>query len=542
MERQEEREVIGGRYAVDQQIGAGGAGSVFLAYDTALGRWVAVKRMPAGDDAVLREAMVLAGFQHANIVTVHDVVADGGEVFIVMEFVQGRTLEDLEAPLDEATFRNIAAQCLEGLGAAHAQGVLHRDIKPGNIMLSQSPAGVLLVKILDFGQSRDLASPSRQTLDQNGAMMGSIFMMSPEQLRHEELDCRTDFYSLGCVFFQTLTLQQPFTGETVPQVVAAHLEHRHEPLGALRPDLPADLVKWVERLFSFEKDARPSTAEEALQGLKATVATEKIRVLSKGPSGPVLKPRRLVELPENPYLAGMSKTASIPVPVAAVAAAPIRLASPVPTEPVTPAIPVAVPVVPVADMAVPVVALPIDPEPVAMAVPVVVAAAAGEAPVRVTAAVPAGPALPAHSRAPAVAAGSVFPEFPGESNSAPSKGWGLTHRVRIAILAGAAVLLLIGGGIAGYLAWDGGKTRHQTPPTNEELAGSLAFPTTVLSISRSSITFLDADEKTKMTLPIDGRTYFKGFQSVDQIQPQSRIGIRLDARKTRVLILNLSMN
>jgi hypothetical protein len=109
-------------------------------------------------------------------------------------------------------------------------------------------------------------------------------------------------------------------------------------------------------------------------------------------------------------------------------------------------------------------------------------------------------------------------------------------------LAGAAVLLLIGGGIAGYLAWDGGKTRHQTPPTNEELAGSMAFPTTVLSISRSSITFLDADEKTQTTLPIDRRTLFKGFQSVDQIKPQSRMGIRISSDKKRVLILNPSMN
>jgi len=274
MSTEPEREFVGkGRYALDKVLGKGGAGEVVLAYDASLSRWVAIKRIPATDAGIAREAGVLANFQHPNIVMVHDVFEEGGQILIVMEFVQGQTLEELAEAMSEETFRNFAEQCLEGLGAAHAKNIVHRDIKPGNIMLAQLSGGSCQAKLLDFGQSRVMEAPSLQTMDQSGAVVGSVYMMSPEQLNHEELDSRTDFYSLGCVFYQALTLLRPFTGKNMSQILSAHLNHKFQPLASIRPDLPQALTAWVERMFSLDRNDRPASAQEALRTLRATPST-----------------------------------------------------------------------------------------------------------------------------------------------------------------------------------------------------------------------------------------------------------------------------
>ena len=265
------REFVGnGRYAVDRLLGEGGVGTVNLAYDTMLSRWVAIKRMPAGDNSALREASIIANLHHPNIVMIHDIIEQGVEVFFVMELVLGPTLEDLVEAMSEGTFRDFATQCLQGLAAAHEKNVVHRDVKAGNIMLAPLAEGGYRVKILDFGQSRVSEEPSLQTIDHNGAVVGSIYAMSPEQLGNEPLDLRTDLYSLGCVFYQALTLQRPFTGRSVPEVCAAHFQHRYKPLGTLRPDLPVLLTMWVEKLFSFDRSHRPASAVEALEMFKET--------------------------------------------------------------------------------------------------------------------------------------------------------------------------------------------------------------------------------------------------------------------------------
>lgn len=266
-----DREFVGdGRYALDRLLGTGGTGSVTLAYDTMLSRWVAIKRIPRVDDRVMREAQIIASISHPNIVMIHDIFEQGSEIFLVMELVLGPTLEELAEPMDEATFRDLAAQCLRGLGAAHEKSVVHRDLKPGNIMLAPLETGGYRAKILDFGQSRTLEEPSLQTIEIGGSVVGSIYMMSPEQLSHEPLDWRTDFYSLGCVFYQALTRQRPFNGASVIEVWTAHLQHRFVPLKTLRPDLPEALTAWVERLFARDRDARPASAAQALAALKGT--------------------------------------------------------------------------------------------------------------------------------------------------------------------------------------------------------------------------------------------------------------------------------
>ena len=299
------REFAGnGRYALDRLLGEGGAGAVNLAYDTMLSRWVAIKRMPAENNAARREASIIASLQHPNIVMIYDIFEQGAEVFFVMELVMGPTLEELAEAMSEETFRDFATQCLQGLAAAHEKNVVHRDVKPGNIMLAPLAEGGYRVKLLDFGQSRSMEEPSLQTIDHKGAVVGSIYMMSPEQLGREPLDFRTDLYSLGCVFYQALTLQRPFTGGSVPEVCSAHFQHRYAPLRTLRPDLPMLLTMWVEKLFSFDRRDRPASAVEALEMFKETTGGSVVHAAPPSDKmmavSPVLKHTQAFVLPVVP--------------------------------------------------------------------------------------------------------------------------------------------------------------------------------------------------------------------------------------------------
>ena len=332
------REFVGnGRYAIDRLLGSGGSGTVNLAYDTKLERWVAIKRMPAGDNSALREASIIANLHHPNIVMIYDIFEQGVEVFFVMELVLGPTLEDLVEAMSEGTFRDFATQCLQGLAAAHEKNVVHRDVKAGNIMLASLAEGGYRVKILDFGQSRVSEEPSLQTIDHNGAVVGSIYAMSPEQLGNEPLDSRTDLYSLGCVFYQALTLERPFKGGSVTEVYASHFRHRFNPLGSLRPDLPVALTMWVEQLFSLERSDRPSSSLEALAMLHQSAGAAVIRAASPlEKTMPVLKHTQAVILPAVPLALNLhevpkAKTPPLPITQVISKLAPQVLAAP-PTE------------------------------------------------------------------------------------------------------------------------------------------------------------------------------------------------------------------
>jgi tRNA A-37 threonylcarbamoyl transferase component Bud32 len=269
-----EASVIGGRYVIDRKLGSGGEGSVYLAYDQLLNRHVAIKSVHTGADALsdtagsFNEAKRLASLQHPNIVTIFDFMPSHENVFVVMEFINGTSLEKLEAPMDAGVFGQFARQCLDALGAAHSLGMVHRDIKSANIMVTWTEAGDLRVKLLDFGLAKVMTAPSEQTLDHSGALTGSIYFLSPEQLHCQPIDHRTDLYSLGCVFYRALTLRNPFDGAGVPAVISSHLQHDFIPLAEYRPDLPSELTAWVERLFSFSPDDRPASAAAALADLE----------------------------------------------------------------------------------------------------------------------------------------------------------------------------------------------------------------------------------------------------------------------------------
>jgi hypothetical protein len=268
------------RYRLGEMIGRGGLGEVYRGEDTQLCRPVALKRLQGvagkvgeGGASILQEARHLAALQHPNIVTVYDVVENRGDVVVVMELLEGRTLQDVaeEAPLTVEDFVPVMEQALQGLMAAHAKGMLHRDIKPGNLMLSRLPGGEMQLKILDFGLAKMAPEPSEQTRDQNGALMGSIYMMAPEQFEGRPLDGRSDLYSLGCAGYFALTAASPFSGDTVAEVITAHLQGRCTPIKELRPDLPAALCAWVHSLMSVRPEDRPESAAEALAQLRRAV-------------------------------------------------------------------------------------------------------------------------------------------------------------------------------------------------------------------------------------------------------------------------------
>jgi serine/threonine protein kinase len=270
------------RYEMLAPIGEGGLGTVFRARDTQTGREVALKRILAGKsggcgtavDALIREARQQSLVQHPNIVAVYDFGVDAAGGFIVMELAQGENLEEviMRGALTAADFDALVRQTLDGTRAVHAQGLLHLDLKPGNLMLLRLPEGGLQVKILDFGLAKAVPPKGGLQVPPGGGLLGSVYFMAPEQFEGSAVDVRTDLYALGCLFYYALTQQHPFGGETKPQVMVAHLHHRTQPLGALRPDLPAPTVQWVEWLINRLPANRPGSAAEALRAYEKVAA------------------------------------------------------------------------------------------------------------------------------------------------------------------------------------------------------------------------------------------------------------------------------
>ncbi len=268
------------RYVIDRSalLGEGGISKVYRATDLELHRTVAVKRLkpfvdlshatPAG---IFHEALTLASLQHPNIVQVFDCGTDEEGAFIVLEYVRGRTLDQLVSSghrLAEASLVDVARQCLQGLIAAHALGILHRDIKPGNIMVVEMAGGWLHVKILDFGLAKLAHTPTPQTVDPNGRISGSVYTMAPEQFSGLDIDQRTDLYALGCVLYYTASGEYPFEGETIAEIIHSHLAGKPRPLRELRPDLSPKFTGWVMQLLERVADRRPGSSVEARQLLE----------------------------------------------------------------------------------------------------------------------------------------------------------------------------------------------------------------------------------------------------------------------------------
>ncbi|MBT8045031.1 MAG: serine/threonine protein kinase, partial [Verrucomicrobiae bacterium] len=250
------------RYEIRGKIGQGGVGAVYQAFDTQLNREVAIKRVLAeggyedqeeATKHLLKEATALSSVQHPHIVTVYDAGIDADGPYVVMELIDGRTLDEMveRGTLTWNDLREVALQSQEALIAAQDLDLVHRDLKPSNVMVCWLPSGKFQVKIVDFGLAKFSATPSLQTIDHGDAVFGSIFFMAPEQFERTPLDKRTDMYALGCLYYYALTGEYPFTGETAAEVMASHLQHHVKPLSELRPDIPqwgADWIMWhIER-------------------------------------------------------------------------------------------------------------------------------------------------------------------------------------------------------------------------------------------------------------------------------------------------------
>lgn len=266
------------RYTIQGKIGQGGLGAVYKAFDTKLKREVALKRVLTPEEGskeevaqaaekLTQEATALSSLMHPNIVTVFDVGADDSGGFVVMELLDGETLDETVSRglLTLPDFSEVVNQTLEALIAAQSVNLIHRDLKPTNIMVIWRPSGKFQVKVLDFGLAKVSEQPSIQTIDHGDAILGSIYFMAPEQFERRKLDFRTDMYAMGCIYYYSLTGKYPFDGESAPQVMAAHLQHKVKPLKEMRPDLPDEVCQWVMWLINRDITRRPGNAREALE-------------------------------------------------------------------------------------------------------------------------------------------------------------------------------------------------------------------------------------------------------------------------------------
>ena len=273
---------MAGRYKILDHIGAGGVGAVYKAYDTQLDRYVAIKRLLSREEAdradsttstLKKEAASLATLQHPNIVSIYDLASDDEGLFIVMELLESDDLADWlkRSTLELGDFKEFASQTLEGILTAHQMNILHRDLKPENIKVARLPGGRFQAKIVDFGLARMSYASRKQSEDQSGNVMGSIYYMAPEQFVRRPLDGRTDLYSLGCVFYQTLAGRRPFDGATVTDVMEAHLQHRVQNLAEVCPGVPVPICEWVMWMMNQDPVHRPANAQAALDHLRALI-------------------------------------------------------------------------------------------------------------------------------------------------------------------------------------------------------------------------------------------------------------------------------
>jgi hypothetical protein len=264
------------RYEIRSKIGQGGVGAVYRAFDRHLNREVAIKRVLAGGgyenqeeatEAMLKEATALCSVQHPHIVTVFDAGVDKDGPYVVMELLSGRTIDEMieRGILTMQDFREVAVQSQEALIAAQDLELVHRDIKPTNLMVTWLASGRFQVKLVDFGLAKFSPTPSLQTIDHGDAVFGSIHFMAPEQFERTPLDKRTDMYSLGCVYYYCLAGRYPFDGENAAQVMNAHLQNTVTHISELRPDLPAWMSDWVMWHISRPMNDRPSDARESLK-------------------------------------------------------------------------------------------------------------------------------------------------------------------------------------------------------------------------------------------------------------------------------------
>ena len=257
-----------GSYQILSLLGTGGMGVVYKARDTRLKRSVAIKVLPADQVSdperkrrFIQEARAASALNHPNIITIHDIGSEGGIDFIVMEYVAGKTLDQLiprkGLRLNETL--KLAIQMADALAKAHSAGIIHRDLKPTNVMVTDDG----LVKVLDFGlakltevESDEGATRTTQLQTEEGTIVGTVSYMSPEQAEGKKVDARSDIFSFGAVLYEMVTGQKAFQGDSKMSTLTAVLKQEPKPISQLVPAIPRDLEKIINRCLRKDPGRR----------------------------------------------------------------------------------------------------------------------------------------------------------------------------------------------------------------------------------------------------------------------------------------------
>ena len=276
-----EPQLLGGRYSLGETIGIGGMAEVFRGTDVRLGRDVAIKvlradlaRDPSFQGRFRREAQSAASLNAPCIVSVYDTGEDHGVPYIVMEYVEGRTLRDVlqtEGRLLPQRALEVVADICTALDVAHAAGIVHRDIKPANVMLT--PRGE--VKVMDFGIARAIADTS-STMTQTAAVVGTAAYLSPEQARGEHVDARSDIYSTGCLLYELVTGTPPFTGDSPVAVAYQHVREDPTPPSAYDDSMPPQVDAVVLKAMAKNPVNRYQSADEMREDLLRAAAGQEV--------------------------------------------------------------------------------------------------------------------------------------------------------------------------------------------------------------------------------------------------------------------------
>lgn len=288
--------VFGGRYELNRRVARGGMADVFLARDQLLGRPVAIKVLfpeyasdPTFVERFRREAQNAASLNHPNIVAIYDWGEESGTYYIVMEYVEGQSLAQIlhrEKTLSVEQVTRVAMDVAGALGFAHEGGVVHRDVKPGNVMVN--PKGEM--KVADFGIATALIANADQNLTQTGSVMGTATYFSPEQAQGFQVDHRSDLYSLGVVMYEMLTGKPPFSGETPVSIAYKHVQEAVAPVDRQGVDVPPVLAAIIMKLLSKKPDNRYPSADALLADLDRFRQGQAIGAAQLGPQTQALPP------------------------------------------------------------------------------------------------------------------------------------------------------------------------------------------------------------------------------------------------------------
>ncbi len=258
-------------YKILEKLGEGGMGEVYKARDTKLDRFVALKFLPSQmtaseDDKArfIQEAKAASAMNHPNVCTIYDIQDSSGQLFIVMEYVEGKTLKDKKDSLSEKQILEIGIQVAEGLAAAHEKGIVHRDIKPENIMVRKDG----IAQIMDFGLAKLREDSGVSRLTKAGTTMGTLGYMSPEQVQGLDVDHRTDIFSLGVVLYELIAGESPFKGIHETAIMYEIVNVEAPPLSTFKQDIDPELDRIILECLEKDKDERCQSSKELAKNLR----------------------------------------------------------------------------------------------------------------------------------------------------------------------------------------------------------------------------------------------------------------------------------